>query len=205
MNHDAHRPAAPDPWDMGFGVVVLLAAAAALAVWFPLDIQGGFVEAGPNGKPEPGDAFFPVLLASALLALAVLHLAVVYIRRGSNLEDDDKAAGRLTPGNIRFFLLFHAIVIAGMAVIYWFGPLAVGAMNAVGLVDVGYRQLTDTAPYKYLGFLAGGGMMTLVLICWSEGGLRRRSLITLVLLLVALIVLFDVLLTNVQLPPNADY
>ena len=204
-DHDTSKPAAPDPWDLGFGVVVLAGAATALLVWFPLDIQGGFMEPGSDGTPEPGDAFFPVLLASALLGLSILHLAVATLRRRPATTGSGEPAGRLTPDNIRFFLLFHAVVVAGMAVVYWFGPLLVAALGGAGLLDATYRQLTDTAPYKYLGYVVGGGAMTLVLMAWAEGGLRPRAVATVALVLAALVGLFDGLLSNVQLPPNADY
>lgn len=197
--------AAPNPWDIGFGAVVLAASTAALLFWFPNDIKGGFIETGIGGKPEPGDAFFPVLLGIALLGLSVVHLVVTILGRAPRSPFLDESAGRLTPGNLSFFFLFHAIVVAGLAIMYWLGPLTVQALNAFGTIDVGYRQLVDTAPYKYLGYLVGGFLMTITLITWAEGGLRRRAVFTAALVLAVLVLIFDILLTNIQLPPNANY
>ncbi len=206
---DRHRHPAPNPspnvWDLGFGAAVLALAAAALFIWFPRDIRGAFIDIGTGGNPEPGDAFFPVLLASALFILGGVHLVASALGRTSPPPDGDDAPGRLTLGNLRFFALFHVIVFIGMAVMYWLGPLIVDALNGVGLFDASYRQLVDTVPYKYIGYGVGGLLMTLVLVAWSEGGLRRRSLYTVAFVLVGAIVIFDVMLSNVPLPPNANY
>ena len=202
--HPAPNPS-PNPWDIGFGAAVLGLAAAALFIWFPRDIRGAFIDIGTGGNPEPGDAFFPVMLASALLVLGGIHLAASAFGRAVPPPDDDDAPGRLTIGNLRFFLVFHLIVFAGMAIMYWLGPLVVGALDGIGLIDASYRQLVDTVPYKYIGYGVGGLVMTLALVAWSEGGLRRRSVHTVVLVLAGAIVIFDVMLSNVPLPPNANY
>jgi len=52
-----------DPWNIGFGAVASIAALIALFIWIPYDIKGGFIEINQIGKPEPGDAFFPIILA----------------------------------------------------------------------------------------------------------------------------------------------
>jgi len=88
---------------------------------------------------------------------------------------------------------------------YGLGPLTVAVLNSVGLLDADYRQLTDTAPYKYIGYVVGGFLMTITLIAWTEGRIRRQSVIAVVLTLIVAIIIFDVVLKNVLLPPNADY
>ena len=47
--------------------------------------------------------------------------------------------------------------------------------------------------------------MTVTLIGWTEGRLRPVGIIATLSVLVVAIVVFDVLLTNVLLPPNAEY
>ena len=47
--------------------------------------------------------------------------------------------------------------------------------------------------------------MTVSLIGWTEGRLRRVSIISVLTVIVVSIIIFDQLLTNVLLPPNADY
>lgn len=195
--------AAPDPWDIGFGAVLFVLALLALFAWFPLDIRGGFVETDHAGKLAPGDAFFPVILTCTILVLAGLSVIGNLLWRRQ--QDDDASSGGLTRANLVFLAAFHAIVVAGLAIMYWLGPLVVALLDALGTMDLTYRQLVDTAPYKYIGYAAGGFLMTAGLIAWSEGRLTRRAVFTVLTVIAACVVIFDVLLINVQLPPNADY
>ncbi len=191
---------------MGFGVAVLALCAIALFAWFPADIKGGFIERSLAGKPVPGDAFFPVLLAATLAALAAVQVLLALLRRGARAPGAGTGpdTGRLTAANLRFLAVFHLLVLAGIALMYWLGPATVAALKATGVLEVDYRQLSDTAPYKYLGYLAGGFLMTTGLIAFAEGRLRRRALLTVAVVLALTVLLFDVALNNVQLPPNAD-
>ncbi len=194
---------APDPWDIGFGVLVLAGALLAIFVWFPADIKGGFFNTTPLGRIEPGDAFFPVLLAATLAVLSILQVTVSLLR-GSPTPSKG-SLGRLTPANIRFLIIFTAICAGGLAIMFVLGPAVVWGMRELGLTEAEYRHLTDTAPYKYIGFIVGGFLMTVTLIGWTEGRLRPAGIIAVVAVLVVAIVVFDVLLTNVLLPPNAEY
>ena len=189
-----------DPWDIGFGVVVLIAALLTLLVWIPIDIKGGFIEINQIGKPEPGDAFFPIILTSLLLVLSIGQLVGALFSRKPK-----PASGRLTPDNLKFLFLFYAVVLTGLTVMYWLGPLAVETLRAAGIIDNTYRQLVDTAPYKYLGYVTGGFGMTMALIIWAEGKIRLRSVLTVVIVLALIILLLDIILHNIQLPPNADF
>jgi len=185
---------------------MLAFAVAALMLWFPNDIAGGFIEASVAGRREPGDAFFPVLLASALAALATLQVVLALLGRGSRApaRGSDPDAGRLTRRNLRFLLAFHGIVLAGIALMWGLGPATVALLKAAGVLELDYRQLADTAPWKYLGYLAGGFLMTTGLIVYAEGRLRRRALLVVAIVLALALALFDLALTNVPLPPNAD-
>lgn len=207
MTPSGPRRLAPDPWDIGFGAVMLAAALAAVLLWFPNDIRGGFMEDGLAGKRQPGDAFFPVLLALALAALAGAH--IVLALRGRRVRPPapgtDPQAGRLSAHNLGFLAGVHLVVFVALALMYWLGPALSAAMRAAGLIELDYRQLSDTAPYKYLGYLAGGFAMTASLIAWAEGRVRARALLTVAVVLGALLLLFDIVLDNVQLPPNADW
>ena len=78
-------------------------------------------------------------------------------------------------------------------------------MREMGWTDAQYRHLTDTPPYKYIGYVTGGLVMSLTLIGWTEGRLRRSAVIAVISVLVVAIVVFDGLLTNVLLPPNAEF
>lgn len=200
---DKHGEAAPDPWDIGFGAVILAGSLLALFVWFPADIRGGFFHVNAVGKSEPGDAFFPIILASTLAVLSTIQLALAVLR--PRPAPDGATPARLTARNFRFLATFVAFTGAGLVLMYWLGPLTVWAMQAAGLTEADYRNLTDTAPYKYLGYVVGGFLMTVGLIAWSEGRVRRGAVLTVVVVLATAIVVFDVLLHNVLLPPNAEF
>jgi hypothetical protein len=198
-----HKRPARNPWNIGFGAVVLLAALAVLLLWIPNDIRGKFLETNISGKVEPGDAFFPVLLAGLLLILGAVMLLASLIDRTP--YDPDTSGGKLTPANLRFLGLFSAVVLAGLALMYWLGPLITALLRALGIIDQSYRQLLDTVPYKYLGYLVGGFLMTVGLIARAEGKVRLRSIFIVIAVLASSVVIIDILLINVQLPPNADY
>ena len=88
---------------------------------------------------------------------------------------------------------------------YWLGPLTVAALNTFGWLDASYRALSDTAPYKFIGYVVGGFVMTITLIAWTEGRIRWASVLSVLITLTVAILIFDLLLKNVLLPPNADY
>ncbi len=204
LSNDTSKNGAPDPWDIGFGVVVLLGSLLALFVWFPADIPTGFFFINAIGREEPGDAFFPIMLAVLLAILSVIQVALaIFSARSAN--EDDAPLTMLTVSNFKFLFLFIMISLAGYAIMYWLGPLTVTALNSVGVLDADYRQLTDTAPYKYIGDVVGGFLMTITLIAWTEGRIRRQSVIAVLLTLIIAIIIFDVVLKNVLFPPNADY
>ncbi len=195
-----NRRAARDPWNIGFGVVALVVSLLTLLVWIPGDIKGGFIEINQIGKPEPGDAFFPIILAGLIMLLSASQLAGAIFSR-----KPQPASGKLTLDNIKFLLLSYAIVFAGLTIMYWLGPLVVEILRAAGVIDNTYRQLVDTAPYKYLGYVTGGFLMTMGLIVWTEGTIRLRAVLSVVIVLGFLILVLDILLHNIQLPPNADF
>lgn len=195
---------APDPWNIGFGVALCLFAILALFVWFPRDIIGSFIETNQVGKIGPGDAFFPVLLASAILGLSIIHLVATLLQRRSG-GDTAITIGKLTGANIWFLVRFHLVVLAALFTMYVLGPLVVSAVNALFGSELKYKALVDTIPYKYVGYAVGGCLLTVPLIAWAERGLRIRSFIIVLATIIASILIFDVLLSNVQLPPNADY
>ena len=197
--HDTQHPA-HDSWNTGFGVVMLIVSLFTLLVWIPNDIKGGFIDINQMGRPEPGDAFFPVILASLILLLSAVQLAgALFSRKPQPLS------GRVTLANLKFLFTFYTIVFAGLAVMYWLGPLVVDFLRSTGVIDKTYRQLADTPPYKYLGYATGGFLMTMGLIAWVEGAIRLRAVLTVIIVLALLILVLDILLYNIQLPPNADF
>lgn len=190
-------------WDIGFGAALLIFALWALFFWFPADIPTGFFFVNSVGREEPGDAFFPIILASLLAGLSVIQMIQSWRDRRSNAEKDD--GGSISFPNLKFLGIFLTVVGVGLGLMYWLGPLTVAVLNAAGLLEGSYRNFSDTVPYKYLGYVAGGGVMTLALIIWAEGRVRPVAVMTIIAVLVVAILLFDVALRNVLLPPNADF
>ena len=197
------KRAALDPWDIGFGAVVFVASILAIFVWFPNDMRGGFFHINAIGNTEPGDAFFPSLLAATLALLSGLQLILSTLRGSPAVSPG--AQGNLTADNIKFLMVFIGICVTGLLIMYTLGPGTAWVMRALGLIDLEYRYLTDTAPYKYLGYVTGGFLMTTTLIVWTEGKLRRVSIVSVLVVLAVSIIILDKLLTNVLLPPNADF
>lgn len=184
----------PDPWELGFGLVVVALGAVALLVWFPNDIRGGMVERSPAGRAAPGDAFFPVALVVAMMALGAAQ--VVRALMGGGVA---APTARLDAGNLRFVLGFVALFAGSMAIMRWSGPLAAHLLDTRP-----YRALSDTPPWKYLGYAFGGLWLGYGSILWMERRARIKPLLAILLTLVILAVIFDVLLGTVRLPPNAD-
>lgn len=192
----------PDLWESGFGITVIAFCLLALLFWFPNDIGSGFIGYSPAGKPEPGDAFFPILLAAAMLVLGMVQLLKSLSPRGAGRERT--AMGRIGPSNLRFLALFVALFSAAIAIMAWLGPLTVSVLARAGLLEQSYRQLSSTFPYKYIGYVGGGFALPFTLMVWIEGRPQWRQAWVIAALLLALILIFDVLLRNVQIPPNAD-
>lgn len=199
-----NQQASADAGSPAFGVVLSALALLALFVWFPSDIKGGFVGTNYAGKTEPGDAFFPVLLACTIFALGLVSI-LLSLSRQRPTKIVQPVTGTITLADVKFLCVFHAIVLSGLGVMFWLGPAVVEVANGLRGTDATYRQLIDTPPYKYIGYVAGGGMIATCLIAWTQGGFRIRSFAIVLAVLGVLIGLFDGLLTNVQLPPNADY
>ncbi|TQV81768.1 hypothetical protein [Denitrobaculum tricleocarpae] len=192
-----------NPWDIGFGAALLVFALWALFFWFPADIPTGFFFINSVGREEPGDAFFPIILASLLAGLSLIQMILSWRNRRSG--DEAGVTGGITLSNLKFLALFLTVVGVGLGLMYWLGPVTVAVLNAAGLLDGTYRNFSDTVPYKYLGYVAGGSVMTLALIVWAEGRVRPVAVMIVIAVLVVAILLFDVALRNVLLPPNADF
>ena len=191
------------PWDIGFGAVLVVFALVSLFVWFPIDIPTGFFFVNAIGREEPGDAFFPIILAVLLAVLSAVQLIVSLLFRGGGRAESD--SGRISSDNLKFLAVFLLIVGTGLTFMYWLGPAVVGLLNAIGILDGSYRNYSDTVPYKYLGYIVGGAMMTLGIIRWTEGRFRGIAVLAVLGILIISVLIFDVALKNVLLPPNADF
>ena len=188
-------------WNLALGLIFTAFALLTLLVWIPNDIETGIVEK-VRRRVEVGDAMFPIVIATALLIVsAFLTIASARDMRRGGDEDGD---GRLTLANGRHLIWLIAVVAISLALMVWTGPVVVAAFNAVG-ADLGsYRELRDTVPYKYLGFVLGGLFLVTGLISAIEGRLSPIAVLTAVGTIAALILLYDLPFDDLLLPPNGD-
>jgi hypothetical protein len=188
-------------WTLSLGLFFLAFALSGLFLWIPAGIDSGVVERF-RGRTEIGDAMAPTVATIGILITAI-WMIVDGIRKlkSSSTPDGQEVLDR----DSLFFLAMSIINFAvGFVLMVWLGPLIVDLVNASG-GDIGsYRQLRDTVPYKYVGFVIGGGIIifgfiSLVERRWS-GKLAAISLAA----AVVLALIFDLPFEDILLPPNGD-
>jgi len=81
----------------------------------------------------------------------------------------------------------------------WAGPIAASMVG-----DGAYRLLRDTAPWKYIGFVLGGGTMTFCIVSFVEQRVTWRAVWVALAAVVGIIALYDLPFDDVLLPPNGD-
>ena len=174
--------------DAILGAVVLVFGLAVLLLWVPLDSETGIVEK-VRGRQVIGDALAPtvagvvlILAGAGLLAGAVRHPAPPSMHRS----------------NLGFLLSFAVCTALALAVMRYAGPLA--AELTVG----DYRPLRDETPWKYIGFVAGGGLLIFGLIALVERRLSLRRLALAAAIAIGVALIYDLPFEDLLLPPNGD-
>lgn len=170
------------------GLACILFALAIAFVWIPLDTDTWLVERS-RGKYTVGDSLAPTL-AAVFILIAGLML----------LFEDSHGNERPSRENLRF--IGAMILFGGVAIIVmrWAGPVAVMLLSS----GDEYRLLRDTAPWKYIGFALGGGMLVLAMIAFVEERVTARAGLVAILAVIGIILLYDVPFEDVLLPPNGD-
>lgn len=175
--------------DAVLGLLVLVFGLFVVFVWAPLDSGSGIAEK-VRGRWTIGDALGPSV-AGVVLAVSGAGLLAGALRRG--------AAPAMSLSNLRFLAAFLGCAALAFAVMRLAGPLA------TELLTVGdYRALRDEPPWKYIGFVGGGGLLIFSLISLVE---RRLSLARLALafaVALALALVYDLPFEDLLLPPNGD-
>ena len=93
---------------------------------------------------------------------------------------------------------------ASLALMFWSGAVAHAVFGAAS-EDVGYRQVRDAVPWKYLGYLIGGFTMVFATTCIIEGKVTARRALTSLVTVLLFIAIFDGPFDNILLPPNGDW
>lgn len=189
-------------WNLWLGLGTLVFAAVCLLIWFPRDIGSGFLQTNLTGRLVPGDAFFPILLVGLMVPLALL---LVFSQLRGGTARGGEAVGDISGANLLYLLRAILFVTISLLVMNWTGPALVWLTNTLGLTEVsGYRAVSGTFPFRASGFFVGGTLLTSGFIHTTRHSLRPRDVLVAALTTAFLILIFDGLLDNVQLPPNAD-
>jgi hypothetical protein len=176
---------------IGLGFVVL--ALIIIIIWIPLDVETGILEKARR-RIEIGDAMAPTLAACIMLVAGLL----LAFRPPAN------SGAELTAANLLFLFKSLLCLLIAFCIMRWTGPLAVDGLSLIGAELPGYRQLRDSPPWKYLGFLIGGTTLVSSLVCLIERRFVFKSVIVGVGISLFLIIVYDLPFDDLLLPPNGD-
>ena len=181
-----------DRWTIGLAVFFAAFAALTLGVWIPNDIETGVIAIG--------DAMAPTFVAAAMLVVGLIMGVLECVRPGA-------AEGRprgLDGSAFKFVLRLGGLLVVSLLLMIYVGPLTVDVINGLGH-DIGtYRQLRDTVPYKYLGYVTGGFVLVFGVTSLVENRFSRASGVVALAAVAVLVVLYDVPFDDLLLPPNSD-
>uniref|UniRef100_A0A2A3JZN8 Tripartite tricarboxylate transporter TctB family protein n=1 Tax=Alloyangia mangrovi TaxID=1779329 RepID=A0A2A3JZN8_9RHOB len=189
-------------WNLWIGLGTLAFVALCLLAWFPRDIGSGFLQTNLTGRTVPGDSFFPILLVGLMVPLAAL---LILSQLGTARGADGEEVGSLGPANLGFLGRSLLLTAVSLLVMNWTGPALVWLTNALGLTAFsGYRAASASFPFDVSGFLVGGTLLTCGFIRITCHRLRMSDVLVAAATVAVMILIFDGLLENIQLPPNAD-
>lgn len=167
---------------IGFALLLAL-------VWVPMDSGTGLIHK-VRRQVSIGDALAP------MLAAVMIGLGGVMVFRDRHAPDQQG----LTRGNLAFVLRFLVILVISFGLMRYSGPLLVWLFGG----DQGYRNLRDTAPWKYVGFFLGSSTLITALIVSTDGRFSRHAVTIAIAATLALIALYDLPFDGLLLPPNGD-
>ena len=163
-------------------------------VWVPLDTDTGLIER-VRRQVTIGDALAPSVAGLFLLAGGLILLL---------FERNVPRQPTVSLGDLGFIATVIVLLIASMLVMRYAGPALVSLVSALTQSPMEYRLLRDEVPWKYTGYLLGGGIMLAGLISLVEGRTGLRSIAIAVAAVIVLAVLYDVPFDDLLLPPNGD-
>ena len=172
-------------------VLGLIAAAFGLFIvlyWAPVDSDTGLAEK-VRGRWSIGDALAPTA-AGVLILLSGLGIAAAGLRVGG--------AATLTSSNLLFLAKLLGVLIGTFIIVRYAGDAIAGAFGQE------YRLLRDTAPWKYIGFILGGGGMIFALISVMEHRVSLSRLALALAIATVLALIYDLPFEDLLLPPNGD-
>lgn len=183
-------------WDAVLAAFAIALGSVMLLLWIPHDVETGVIVRVRN-QVELGDAMAPSVVAWGFLLAGAMLAHSAYRRRA--------AEGGLTPGNLRFLCSAGAVIVASLLLMRYLGPLLAAGIRLLDPDLPGYAVLRDLAPWKYLGFVAGGTVFISGLMSVVEGRLRGIAPLIGLAAVAVLIAIYDIALDDLRLPPNGDY
>lgn len=193
-------------WNIALGLFFATFSCVCLIWWIPNDIETGLIEQD-RYSVNIGDSLLPTVTALAILGLSGLLALQSFLQMRKEPQEDgalpqDKSS--LTAQNAVNLMVMALILLSAVVIMVWAGPLVIEMLNAFGLAEKSYRQLSDTVPYKYIGFALGGFLMIFGLIAWVQGQITWRAAGVALGMVIFLIVLYDVPFDSLLLPPNGS-
>lgn len=174
--------------DLILGLLAFALGVIIIFWWAPLDSDTGLAEK-VRGRWSIGDALAPTV-AGVVIAGAGLFITIGGALRASEAT--------LSLKNLAYLIGFIAIVGAGFLVMRFAGPAV------ADLAGIEYRPLRDERPWKYIGFILGGGGMIFGLMSLIEGRLSLRRLALALTIAALLAFVYDLPFEDLLLPPNGD-
>jgi hypothetical protein len=188
-------------WNIGVALFFIGASLLTLFIWIPADIETG-VLVEERRSVVVGDAMAPTAAAVAVLITALGLLVGSLFDRGL-LPSTEPAVG-VSRSNLVCLTTMAAILIVSLQLMVWGGAFIVSVLQLAGAALPEYRLLTDTVPYKYIGFVLGGFTLVCGMISWIEGRVSLRASAIALGAVVVLIVVYDLPFDTLLLPPNGS-
>lgn len=181
--------------DAWLSILIILFAAVLIFFWIPADVETGLIEKVRSQK-NIGDAMAPTVAGVAIgVGGLMLMMQTLLARSGST--------SRISIVNLKFVAWILAITVVSFLIMRWAGPLLTPII--LGSDDPGiYRNLRDTAPWKYIGYLSGGFILVFGLMTLVGRGFSWKKMIIAMLAVLALALIYDLPFDNLLLPPNGD-
>ena len=176
------------------GLAALCLGLFAIFVWVPLDSSSGIVVKS-RGKLKVGDALAPT---AAFGMLCVAGLMVLWEERRG------RASPKVDPKSHFFVLVMLAIFAVSLFLMRWTGPAVVHFLGIGADQGIGYRELRDTAPWKYLGYITGGTALITATVTLASRGFRMRYLLIGFVMACLMAAIYDLPFEDLLLPPNGD-
>ncbi len=176
------------------GLVFFGLALFAIFVWIPLDTETGLTEKARR-RILIGDALAPTV---ACVFVVLGGLLLIFRER--------KASGQptLTQAHLWFLGRIVGVIVLGILVMRYTGPLLAEVTNLFRAEPIEYRLLRATPGWKHIGFVFGGMVVVSGMISIVERKFTRRAALTSLVAVLVMIAIFDLPFEDLLLPPNGD-